>query len=129
MTSVLESHIYHQIIPSFCGCSITNEMIRCGWPHLQEYFIMFFNSILTSGKFPSPWDVNTLSPLHKKGSTLLRDNYRGIDVSSAIAKVFLSVLHNRLYKFADTDDLTPPPPPPIKLVIKKDYALQTTYWS
>ena len=34
---------------------ITNEMIRCGWPHLQEYFIMFFNSILTSGKFaPHP---------------------------------------------------------------------------
>ena len=88
--------------------SITNEMIRCGWPHLQEYFIMFFNSILTSGKFPSSWDVNTLSPLHKKGSTLLRDNYRGIAVSSAIAKVFLSVLHNRLYKFADTNDLIPP---------------------
>ena len=35
--------------------SITNEMIRCGWTHLQEYFITFFNSILTSGTFPSPW--------------------------------------------------------------------------
>ena len=78
-------------------------------PHIStDHFLDVFNYILSSGKFPKPWNINTLSPLHKKGPANKHGNYRGIAVSSCIAKVFLSILHNRLYKFVHTKELIPP---------------------
>ena len=43
----------------------------------------------------------------KKGSILLRYSNRGIALSGCLAKLFLSVLHKRLYKFADENNFIP----------------------
>ena len=87
---------------------VPNEMIKASLSFLKPSLLSIFNDILLHGKFPSVWSINTLTPLHKKGSTLLRDNYRGIAVSGCLAKLYLSILHKRLYKFADENNLIPP---------------------
>ena len=66
-----------------------------------------FNAILTHGKFPKLWGLNTLTPLHKKGSPNVCDNYRGIAVASCIAKFFLTILQRRLCTFAENNNLIP----------------------
>ena len=67
----------------------------------------FFNSIFTSGHFPSNWRTSTLTPLHKKGYHLDPNNYRGIAINSCLSKVFLTILHKRLESFADKYKLIP----------------------
>ena len=44
----------------------------------------------------------------KKGSVHLTQNYRGIAVSNCIAKLFLTIIHNRLKSYAEANCLIPP---------------------
>ena len=64
---------------------IPNEMLKTSLPYLVEHFRHIFNKVLTVGVFPKPWNINTLTPLHKKGSIFTRENYRGIALSCSIA--------------------------------------------
>ena len=41
-----------------------------------------------------------ITPIHKKGSKVNPDNYRGISLLSCFAKYFLAILNHRLLKFA-----------------------------
>ena len=87
---------------------ITNEMILSSFPYLNLYYLRIFNLIFVNSTFPKSWNINTLTPLHKKGSIHVRENYRGIAVSNCIAKLFLTIIHNRLSKFAASHDIIPP---------------------
>ena len=69
---------------------ITNEMIKTSLPYLNNHLLNTFNILLSNGIFPKSWSMNTLTPLHKKGSLHLTQNYRGIAVSNCIAKLFLN---------------------------------------
>ena len=73
---------------SLKSSGVLNEMIKCSWSYLSLHLLHMFNIILTQAKFPASWNINTLTPLHKKGSINVRDNYRGIAVSKSIAKSF-----------------------------------------
>ena len=46
--------------------------------------------------FPTYWNISAITPLHKKDSVFLPDNYRGISITSCLGKCFTSVLTNRL---------------------------------
>ena len=69
----------------------------CGWWWVDGglHFLHIFNIIFTQAKFPGFWNINTLTPLHKKGSMNVRE------------KTFLSILHNRLYEFSEKHGLVP----------------------
>jgi hypothetical protein len=86
---------------------ILNEMLKASITSITPSLNKLFNQILTNGIFPDAWRINTLTPLHKKGSALLPENYRGIAVGSNLAKLFCSVLHNRLICFATENNLIP----------------------
>ena len=58
--------------------------------------------------YPSQWPTNFLKPIFKKGSTLDPDNYRGLAVGSAFAKLFSFILLNRLTEFIDIKKLISP---------------------
>ena len=88
-------------------CIEINEMLKAGAPTLTPFLCKLFNQILTSGIFPDGWRVNTLTPLHKKGSIHNTANYRGIAVGSNLAKLFCSVLHLRLSAFIECNTLIP----------------------
>lgn len=87
---------------------ISNEMLKASSTALIPVLNILFNQILTRSSFPDSWRYNTLTPLHKKGDPHIPDNYRGIALSSNLCKLFCSVMHNRLTKFADLNKLIPP---------------------
>ena len=86
---------------------IINEMIKSGISVLSKPLCKLFNCIFSNSHFPITWRINTLSPLHKKGDSKVCDNFRGIAVGCCLSKLFLSVLNNRLKKFADKHSLIP----------------------
>ena len=55
--------------------------------------------------YPSKWVVNFLKPIYKKGSNKDPDNYRGLAIGSAFAKLFSMILLNRLNKYIKQKDL------------------------
>ena len=55
--------------------------------------------------YPSAWTSNFLKPIYKKGDMEDPDNYRGLAVGSALAKLFSLILLNRLTKYIDAQSL------------------------
>jgi len=85
--------------------NISGEIIKASAPIILPILKKMFNCILTKGTYPKEWAEGMISPIHKKGSKLNPDNYRGITVSSCLAKVFGIVMNNRLKSFCDKHSL------------------------
>ncbi len=83
-------------------------MLKAGSNALLDPLHKLFNQILSQQTFPTSWNYNTLTPLHKKGDLHDPKNYRGIALSSTLSKLFCTVLHNRLTKHIDINSLIPP---------------------
>ena len=78
---------------------ISYEMISCLLEVSPEVVKKLFNALI---KFPSvikKWQISVMSTIHKKGSKINPDNYRGISLLSCFAKYFLSFMNQRLMKF------------------------------
>lgn len=86
---------------------ILNEMIKAGKEQILPILLKLFNKIFSSRTFPTVWQNNTLTPIFKKGDPSNPSNYRGIAVSSALCKLYCSVLKNRLQNFSDKNQLIP----------------------
>ena len=80
--------------------SISNEMLSCLLEVRPEILKKLFNSILHNPITIEKWNISMISPLHKTGSKINPDNYRGISLSSCFSKLFTSILNQRLTKFA-----------------------------
>lgn len=87
--------------------TLSSDMLKAGRIALVSHLTRLFNSILSSGMFPDAWRCNTLSPIFKKGDKSKPENYRGIAVSSALCKLFCSVLHTRLLNYAYSKGIIP----------------------
>lgn len=70
-------------------------MVQCG----------LFNCILDTGFFPKSWSSSIIVPVYKKGDCTNPDNYRGISLVSNMAKLFTSILNNRLLDWSKTNDV------------------------
>ena len=55
-----------------------------------------FNKILDKGTYSKLWKTDLIKPVHKKGSTFFESNYRGISLSSCLAKLFNNIILTRL---------------------------------
>ena len=63
-----------------------------------------FNKIFDVGEWPENWSIGLISPIHKKESINICDNYRKITVMPVIGRVLESILNTRLiYKNSITD--------------------------
>ena len=79
---------------------ISYEMISCLMNVNPEIIRKLFNAILKNPVTIKAWHTSMISPIHKKGSKINPDNYRGISLISCLAKFFLTILNQRLTKFA-----------------------------
>ena len=61
--------------------------------------LTLFNTIFHSHVYPKAWTVAKLFTIFKKGNRCVVDNYRGISVISAIAKLYDMILCSRLKKW------------------------------
>ena len=79
---------------------VLNEMIL---PLVNLYpglLLKLFNSVLTNTWVTNEWLMSLITALHKKGNKEDPDNYRGISLMSCMAKLFLTILNNRIANFA-----------------------------
>jgi exonuclease III len=89
-----------------CGLDgISNEMIKFGQDVLTKPLTKLFNDILSTGIYPTAWAQGYISPIYKTGNPLDPSNYRGITISSCVAKVFNSVMNNRLEHYITDNNI------------------------
>ena len=81
--------------------SIDHFMIYALNKNQPNFLPALFTSIINSGEFPTEWSTAILVPIHKKGSKLEIANYRGISLLSTLGKLFVSILNNRIVKWAE----------------------------
>ena len=77
---------------------ITNEMLKVSCSYNIEMYVKLFNLIMKIGLYPEKWRENYIKPIFKGGCFNDPNNYRGIALSSCVAKLFSRVLFNRLDK-------------------------------
>ena len=80
--------------------SISNEMLSCLLEARPDILKKLFNAILHKPQMIEKWCISMITPLHKSGSKMDPDNYRGISLLSCFSKFFTSILNQRLTKFA-----------------------------
>ena len=59
-------------------------------------------------KFPSGWKYSKIVPLHKKESTLKRENYRPVAILSPLSKVLEKVMYEQIYDYFSRNRLFHP---------------------
>ena len=83
---------------------VCNEYLKITADLLLPIFVIFFNMILNTGIFPSSWSIGTIIPIFKgKGDPKDPKNYRPINLSSCVGKLFTALLNNRLKLFLDVE--------------------------
>ena len=80
---------------------ISNEILKVSKLVIVGPTLRLFNTILSSGIYPSQWKLDILSPLHKSGDKNDPNNFRGVAVSSCFGKLFNKILHKRLEKWCN----------------------------
>ena len=84
---------------------IRNEMIKYSLPYMVDLYRIIFNSILCKQYYPSCWKTGVIVNLFKSGDMYSTDNYRGLTINSCLAKLFNTVLNNRLMKFLESKNI------------------------
>ena len=80
--------------------SISNEMLSSLLEVRPDILKKLFNALLQKPSTIDKWNISMISPIHKTGSKINPDNYRGISLLSCFSKFFMSILNQRLTKFA-----------------------------
>ena len=57
---------------------------------------MLFNNTHLNGTYPSSWFCGIISTVPKKGGLNIRDNYRGITVTSCVRNLFGIIMNEGL---------------------------------
>ena len=85
---------------------ISNDTIKRGLPILKEGALLHVFNIVTSVQtFPGVWNVQLITPLHKKGDKLNADDYHGIIMSSCVGTIYLKIMTSRIKIFISTNNL------------------------
>ena len=84
---------------------ISNEMIKCSLPFMAKVFRKIFNVSLCKQYYPTCWKTGMIVNLFKTGDVTNTDNYRGLTINSCLAKLFNTVLNNRLVHFLEKNKL------------------------
>ena len=87
---------------------IIGEYLKCFGRNFEDILLKCVNIIFSEQIYPSKWAENFLKPIFKKGDTTDPDNYRGLAIGSAFAKLFSFILLKRLIDFIDIKRLISP---------------------
>ena len=75
-------------------------MLQCLLKARPDILKKVFNAILRRPHTIQKWSISMINPLHKAGSKMDPDNYRGISLLSCFSKFFSAILNMRLTKYA-----------------------------
>ena len=80
-------------------------MVRITSPVYANSLTNVFNRAISNESFPFEWKQARVTPLHKKGSRNMLNNYRPISIVPAVSKVLERVLYEQLYGYFVGNDL------------------------
>ena len=83
---------------------IKNEILKHSQSHTLPCIVKLFNIIFSSGIYPAKCLIGYIKPLYKGDDPNSPDNYRGITVMPSLAKLFNSILNNRLQDVLDKNN-------------------------
>ena len=64
-----------------------------------------FNSCMATGVFPDELKIAKVIPLFKTGNRNLISNYRPISILPTLSKIFEKLVHKRMYRFLEKNDV------------------------
>ena len=68
-------------------------------PAISVSVTTLINKNIVSGKFPTLWKLAQITPIHKKGPTENKGNYRPISILCALSKILERHVHDSLYTY------------------------------
>ena len=86
---------------------IANEMLKAGANKFSKPLTLIFNRIFSMGQYPREWCDGVISTIYKNGDPKVPGNHRAITICSNLAKVFSSILNERLSNFVEDNGLRP----------------------
>ena len=70
-----------------------------------DILLAIFKKLFALQIYPSEWASNFLKPIYKKGGSEDPDNYRGLAIGAALAKLYSLILLGRLTEYIEKKDL------------------------
>ena len=86
---------------------INPTMLKKGKTQIARILLPIFNEIVKTGIYPECWKETTITPILKKGSPTSILNYRNIQCSSCVGKIFEAILQKHVYEYAEKENLFP----------------------
>ena len=88
------------------GCDrITAEYLKAFAESFGDILLKIMQKVFSKHIYPSEWTSNFLKPIYKKGETTDTDNYRGLAIGTAMAKLYSLILLGRLTEFVTKKEL------------------------
>ena len=75
---------------------LSSNLLKLGGTEMAQYIHRVVTAVWRSGLAPAEWKRALLVAIHKSGSRLIADHYRGITLLEVIGKVYVSIIHNRV---------------------------------
>ena len=80
--------------PGICG--ISAEMLKAGRTVVVKWLHRIMSLAWENGQVPEDWQRAVIVPVHKKGSKVKCENYRGISLLSIPSKAYARILDERI---------------------------------
>ena len=87
---------------------LDNFAIKLAAPNIVTPLHHAITLSILQQKFPDTWKLTKIVPLHKKKSTLKKENYRPVAILSPLSKVLEKVLYEQVYHYFDQNALFNP---------------------
>ena len=87
---------------------LDNYAVKLAADHVAGPLHHVITLSLMQHRFPQGWKYTKIVPLHKKKSTLKRENYRPVAILSPLSKILEKVIYEQIYSYFDRNKLFHP---------------------
>ena len=84
---------------------ISSELLKWTMPHTHHWIMTIIEQAIKQG-FPNDWLMNWIKPIFKAGDKNQVSNYRTIMVSSTIAKLYSTIMEQKISTWAESTSKT-----------------------
>lgn len=84
---------------------LSNSFIKTVLFYIVLPLTFCINSCIREGVFPKFFKVSKTTPIHKKGSWDLPENFRPVSILPIISKVFEAIIQSQLYNYLESNGL------------------------
>ena len=87
---------------------ISNEFLKNSNDLMLKLYKSFFNKIIETEKYPISWNTSITQLIHKEGPRDDPSHFRGIALTSNLAKIFNAIITTRITNYLEINNLIAP---------------------